>query len=187
MRTYVKFPERRGCRLLLALVFFGVVSCLFILYFYCQEACYSSNFTSYTNSASPKHYHRHDSGPVSGYHEHFGNGSSIIQSSSLYNNGQKRKYNFNIEGDYVIVFLHMQKTGGTVFGKNLVKNIDLERPCLCYRDKKRCDCKNSKNNIWLVSRYSTGWSCGLHADWTELTNCVDSMMDHKEYTHRPRR
>ncbi|XP_076435891.1 heparan-sulfate 6-O-sulfotransferase 3-B-like [Babylonia areolata] len=36
-----------------------------------------------------------------------------------------------------------------------------------------CDCLNRKNQVWLFSRHSTGWRCGLHADWTELTNCVD--------------
>src|SRR5881398_2289538 len=30
---------------------------------------------------------------------------------------------------------------------------------------------------WLFSRYSTGWKCGLHADWTELTNCVDTELN----------
>lgn len=36
--------------------------------------------------------------------------------------------------------------------------------------------------IWLFSRYSTGWVCGLHADFTELcvSNCVDTAMDRKE-------
>jgi len=28
----------------------------------------------------------------------------------------------------------------------------------------------------LFSRYSTGWRCGLHADWTELTGCVDKYL-----------
>ena len=32
----------------------------------------------------------------------------------------------------------------------------------------------SKN--WLFSRYSTGWKCGLHPDWTELTGCVDTYL-----------
>ena len=28
--------------------------------------------------------------------------------------------------------------------------------------------------VWAtISRYSTGWKCGLHPDWTELTSCVD--------------
>lgn len=25
-----------------------------------------------------------------------------------------------------------------------------------------------------------GWKCGLHADWTELNNCVDEAMDETE-------
>lgn len=27
---------------------------------------------------------------------------------------------------------------------------------------------------WLFSRYSTGWKCGLHADYTELTECLQA-------------
>ena len=34
--------------------------------------------------------------------------------------------------------------------------------------------------MWLFSRYSIGWKCGLHADWTELTHCVDNVMDEAE-------
>ena len=26
-------------------------------------------------------------------------------------------------------------------------------------------------------RYSTGWKCGLHPDWTELTECVDDYLN----------
>lgn len=34
------------------------------------------------------------------------------------------------------------------------------------------------NRYWLFSRYSMGWKCGLHADWTELTDgCVERTMD----------
>ena len=29
---------------------------------------------------------------------------------------------------------------------------------------------------WLFSRYSTGWKCGLHPDWTELVGCVDAYL-----------
>ena len=28
----------------------------------------------------------------------------------------------------------------------------------------------------IMFRYSTGWKCGLHPDWTELTGCVDHYM-----------
>uniref|UniRef100_A0A3Q3XJ18 Heparan-sulfate 6-O-sulfotransferase n=1 Tax=Mola mola TaxID=94237 RepID=A0A3Q3XJ18_MOLML len=84
-----------------------------------------------------------------------------------------RHVEFNIRGDDVIVFLHIQKTGGTTFGRHLVRNIRLEQPCDCRQGQKKCTChRPGKEESWLFSRFSTGWSCGLHADWTELTNCV---------------
>lgn len=92
-----------------------------------------------------------------------------------------KDFQFDIEGHDVMVFLHIQKTGGTTFGKHLVKNLELERECVCHRKvKKRCTCLRPGTNnkeTWLFSRYSTGWKCGLHADWTELTSCVDEVMD----------
>lgn len=92
-----------------------------------------------------------------------------------------RVVDFNIKGDDVIVFLHIQKTGGTTFGRHLVRNIQLERPCECHAGQKKCTCfRPGKKETWLFSRFSTGWSCGLHADWTELTRCVPSRMDTKD-------
>lgn len=96
-------------------------------------------------------------------------------------------YNVKLDKEDVIVFLHVQKTGGTTFGRHLVKNMDLKSPCKCYRKKKRCDCYSKKKTIWLFSRYSTGWICGLHADWTELTACVEQAMNKKEKLVRTRR
>lgn len=98
-------------------------------------------------------------------------------------------FKFNIEGSDVMVFLHIQKTGGTAFGRHLVRNLDLERPCSCKKGKKKCKCSrpHSEDRLWLFSRYSTGWKCGLHADWTELTNCVDSAMDQTERESSKRR
>ncbi|MGH0181337.1 UNVERIFIED_CONTAM: hypothetical protein FKN15_006185 [Acipenser sinensis] len=90
----------------------------------------------------------------------------------------RRTVDFNIKGDDVIVFLHIQKTGGTTFGRHLVRNILLEQPCECRAGQKKCTClRPGKKETWLFSRFSTGWSCGLHADWTELTNCVPALMD----------
>uniref|UniRef100_A0A452TME8 Heparan-sulfate 6-O-sulfotransferase n=1 Tax=Ursus maritimus TaxID=29073 RepID=A0A452TME8_URSMA len=78
-----------------------------------------------------------------------------------------------MKGDDVIVFLHIQKTGGTTFGRHLVQNVRLEVPCDCRPGQKKCTCyRPNRRETWLFSRFSTGWSCGLHADWTELTNCV---------------
>ncbi|KAG7168528.1 heparan-sulfate 6-O-sulfotransferase 2-like [Homarus americanus] len=92
-----------------------------------------------------------------------------------------RDFQFDIEDHDVIVFLHIQKTGGTTFGKHLVSDLDLARRCECHRRvKKRCTCLRpgpNSDEMWLFSRHSTGWKCGLHADWTELTSCVDDMMD----------
>lgn len=131
-----------------------------------------------------------------------------------YNTIQHENFEFNLNGSDVMVYLHIQKTGGTTFGKHLVQDIDLEKPCLCrrrpkkhkkqhhnnnYRHKRmavtsehvdfyedelprekrklKCDCfrpdKDGKVSNWLFSRYTTGWRCGLHPDWTELTECVD--------------
>jgi len=98
----------------------------------------------------------------------------------------EENFEFDINGQDVMVFLHIQKTGGTSFGKHLVQDLDLERDCECHKGrlpdgtkkKMRCNCfrpgKGKKN--WLFSRYSTGWKCGLHSDWTELTGCVDTYL-----------
>ncbi|KAL3848443.1 hypothetical protein ACJMK2_019300 [Sinanodonta woodiana] len=99
----------------------------------------------------------------------------------------ERDYHFDAEGADVMVFLHMQKTGGTSLGRHLVRNLDLHKPCICTKKKKRCDCLTKKNTIWLFSRYSTGWACGLHADWTELKECVEDAMNRKEGFTRKRR
>jgi len=99
-------------------------------------------------------------------------------------------FSFNISDKKdVMVFLHIQKTGGTTFGKHLVEDIDLARPCDCHRKNKKlrikkfhCDCfrPGTQDSNWLFSRYSTGWKCGLHPDWTELTGCVDNFMSETE-------
>lgn len=88
---------------------------------------------------------------------------------------------FDMDSHDVMVFLHMQKTGGTSFGKHLVHDLDLKRPCKCPLTRKRCYCfRPHSNQSWLFSRYTTGWKCGLHADWTELTGCVDEKLDEME-------
>lgn len=92
-----------------------------------------------------------------------------------------RHIEFNIRGDDVMVFLHIQKTGGTTFGRHLVKNIELEQPCDCMPGQRKCTChRPGKAESWLFSRFSTGWSCGLHADWTELTSCVPVVMNKRD-------
>uniref|UniRef100_A0A8C8SUS9 Heparan-sulfate 6-O-sulfotransferase n=1 Tax=Pelusios castaneus TaxID=367368 RepID=A0A8C8SUS9_9SAUR len=92
-----------------------------------------------------------------------------------------RRVRFDMRGRDVIVFLHIQKTGGTTFGRHLVRNIRLEQPCSCRAGQKKCTCHRpgGDKDTWLFSRFSTGWSCGLHADWTELTSCVPAAMERR--------
>ncbi|XP_014669461.1 PREDICTED: heparan-sulfate 6-O-sulfotransferase 3-like [Priapulus caudatus] len=98
-------------------------------------------------------------------------------------------FKFAMNSTDVLVFLHIQKTGGTEFGKHLVKDLVLERPCFCPKGQKVCDCfrPNSDDKSWLFSRFSTGWRCGLHAGWTELTSCVDDVMNKLEHSSEHRR
>ncbi|KAF6772767.1 hypothetical protein AHF37_08201 [Paragonimus kellicotti] len=85
---------------------------------------------------------------------------------------------FNLSHSLVVlVFVHIQKTGGTLIERNLV-NIGLfRRPCQCVPYHRRCSCKTDRGNTWLVSRFSTGWVCGVHADVTEYTGCVNNRLN----------
>ncbi|XP_062820092.1 heparan-sulfate 6-O-sulfotransferase 2 [Anolis carolinensis] len=88
-----------------------------------------------------------------------------------------RRADFRLEGDDLMVFLHIQKTGGTTFGRHLVRNLRLPRPCRCRAGQKKCAClRPGRPEPWLFSRFSTGWSCGLHADWTELNTCLPGLL-----------
>ncbi|XP_068155278.1 heparan-sulfate 6-O-sulfotransferase 1 [Drosophila tropicalis] len=105
----------------------------------------------------------------------------IVNSGLSYEDVLNDDFQFDMDGHDVMVFLHIQKTGGTSFGRHLVRDLDLKRPCECQRQRKRCYCfRPHRNENWLFSRYSTGWKCGLHADWTELTSCVDVELDKNE-------
>ncbi|CAL2050080.1 unnamed protein product [Caenorhabditis brenneri] len=95
---------------------------------------------------------------------------------------------FNKSSNDVIVFVHIQKTAGTTFEKFLVR-YQQSLPCKCQAHKKRCNCgRNASNETWLFSRYSTGWVCGLHADFTELVvnSCVERVLD-KQAGHKKKR
>lgn len=93
---------------------------------------------------------------------------------------------FNLSGHDVMVVLHIQKTGGSVFERNLVKNLKLQRPCEYQKDN-IYECKRpGSNQIWLYSRFSTGWICGPHAGWTELTSCMPGVVKNKGFATRLR-
>lgn len=97
---------------------------------------------------------------------------------------------FNSTDRDTLVFLHIQKTGGTTLGNRLVHNIEHHK-CLKVPDTKRWQClrpiannprdpeprQTNVPHTWIFSRYSTGWLCGLHADWTELHGCVEDKLN----------
>lgn len=114
----------------------------------------------------------------------FGTSLSLARSTAAMIN----EYPFDVEGEDIIVFLHIQKTGGTKFGKHLVKNLNIKRPCDCIPRRKRCTCQRpNSTKTWLFSRYSLGWPCGLHADWTELHACVPGLISRHEGKRKKRK
>ncbi|GFN89223.1 cohesin subunit sa-1 [Plakobranchus ocellatus] len=90
----------------------------------------------------------------------------------------------DLEGEDVLVYLHIQKTGGATFGRHLVHDLVVDPPCLCKDGVKKCECITKNKRVWLFSRHSTGWVCGLHADWTELNGCVDKWFQKADIVSR---
>jgi len=116
-----------------------------------------------------------------------GQNGTLEYSSSQEDFSQESNFVYDPSHD-VLVFLHMQKTSGSVFGRHLVKNA-VGFPSVCYRvrGRKRRNCTDSNGYQWLFSRFSTGWMCGLHADWTELHGCVPRALNRLEGVRRKRR
>lgn len=94
----------------------------------------------------------------------------------------KRISKFDMSANDVIVFLHIQNSGGNFFGKHIVEDLLLDRPCNCKQSRK-CSCprpNGSDSSVWFFSRWTVGWKCGVHPDWSELTHCVDRSLDEIE-------
>ncbi|MCL4131274.1 UNVERIFIED_CONTAM: hypothetical protein GTU68_023968, partial [Idotea baltica] len=158
--------------LLLFVIAFGCIGLIFFGY-YCTGTNALCAFPTYKTNGLKKYITTDIIGePLK---------SSRVSNLPTFEEVVSKDFQFDIEDHDVMVFLHMQKTGGTTFGHHLVKDLELERDCVCHRKiKKRCTCLRPgthSKETWLFSRYSTGWKCGLHADWTELTACVDYVMD----------
>lgn len=172
------------------LAIFGIIS---FGYFCPENACASLNEKPRFSALSSSNHKDTDeqnhlwSNVISG-DDIRSNSVSFKASSLSFDDILNDNSRFDINSHDVIVFLHIQKTGGTSFGRHLVQDLDLQRPCNCQRKHKRCYCfRPTKNENWLFSRYSTGWKCGLHADWTELNNCVDPELDKNEGESKKRR
>lgn len=114
--------------------------------------------------------------PSASTHDHIN--ESIISFESIV--AQNRT--FNSTNNDLFVLLHIQKTGGTAFERHLVQDLgQAQLSCSCTADKRRCNCprlggrkppKTVADTTWLISRFSTGWVCGLHPDFTQLERCL---------------
>ncbi|KAK4473231.1 hypothetical protein MN116_004404 [Schistosoma mekongi] len=111
------------------------------------------------------------------YKQYDGLADFLYAAQSTERNNYVTNYTKNNKSSlFVLVFVHIQKTAGTLVERRLVKDGLVGKTCHCF-GRKRCNCQNPNGNTWLVSRYSTGWLCGLHADLTELQECVDNKLN----------
>ncbi len=98
---------------------------------------------------------------------------------------------FNSDLEYIFIFLHIQKTGGSLLMKHMTTNMDFKPACQCdYKHKVAkviCQCANRHGRQWLFHRDTMGWLCGVHPDWTVLHDCVAEQLDKFEKHHRTRR
>ena len=69
----------------------------------------------------------------------------------------RNDYHINLHNEDVLVFLHIQKTGGTYLGKHLVRNLLIGQPCVCPDNSQRCDCDPNENAMKL--RSPTEFTC----------------------------
>lgn len=94
-----------------------------------------------------------------------------------------------------LVFIHIQKTAGSEFERAIVRRLNFANHSSCRcpvrwkanrtRIKLRCNCTRN-GQPWLISRFSVGWLCGVHADWTTYHRCLPHKLD-LEYGFYPRK
>jgi len=84
-----------------------------------------------------------------------------------------------------LVFIHIQKTAGSAFERAIVRRLYFQSQpsCQCPINrikrpniKLRCNC-TINNQPWLISRFSVGWLCGVHADWMHYHRCLPAKMN----------
>ena len=106
----------------------------------------------------------------------------------------------------VLVFLHIQKTGGSDFDRAIVKNLQFKKGDIyvnaCEKNttvsepvtvstprktrfkppkfkKFQCIRNNSNYENWYFSRQTFGWVCGLHPDIDDLRSCIPNFYSKK--------
>lgn len=110
----------------------------------------------------------------------------------------RQKLNFDPYGTDTLVFIHIQKTGGTDFLRHLItatkngkylcslpddtqRGINdnslgpkgvFGRGIMCPRDR-----ANPRGEQWLVSEKNLGWICQLHTSYSEFKVCIPKLKD----------
>ena len=101
-------------------------------------------------------------------------------------NVSKLRIQFDPHGNDTLVFIHIQKTGGSNYGRHLVtlrkdgvklcdsssskkrkKMAGYSKRTLCPRDWEFPD-----GEPWFIAEKTLGWICGLHASYTEFQSCL---------------
>ena len=107
--------------------------------------------------------------------------SQVLQQESIANN---LLAGFNPAGLTTLVFLHIQKSGGSYFLQKFY-SLDVGEPCQVRHKRKLlkefswCPRPSGSpfNDTWIFSTKTFGWVCGLHPTYTELSSCVPPFMD----------
>jgi len=89
---------------------------------------------------------------------------------------------FNPDLGGVLVFWHIQRTGGTYFNTQLVR-LNITPSCECYTNppfEGSCRCRNTKGEAWLFSRFTASSSCGVHPPLVDLALCVPNFLSAAE-------
>lgn len=101
----------------------------------------------------------------------------------------QQQTHFDFNGNDTLVFIHIQKTGGSHFLRHLVSLMKNDVH-LCSADRfvptaKRqyAICPKSwerpKAEVWLLAEKTIGWACGLHPFYTELRSCFSTTIPTK--------
>ena len=126
--------------------------------------------------------------------------TNVTELQSIDNKKNSIYINYSIEfykRQDLMVFLHIEKTGGTEFELKLVQNLttydkkkgvwrhackyypDRFHKYICTRDGKLHESNYYINN-WLYCRPTFGWTCGVHADYTKFLSCFKDNQQNNE-------
>jgi len=111
----------------------------------------------------------------------------VVNEIQMVDTGGTMVTGFHPEDADTIVFLHIQKTGGSYFLTKLY-TLDVGTPCHLQTKRKSLSkeftfCPRPGGSLykdtWIFSTKTFGWVCGVHPTWTEYKDCVPSIMDQK--------